>query len=171
MPRFDLTYRGADNQPHRPVMIHRALLGSFERMIGVLTEHWAGAFPLWLAPEQARVLSIAEPFEAYANEVKAALQAAGIRAEVDSSPEKIGKRVRDAAIAKVPYILVVGEKEAQARTVTVRRRGSERQTPMALADFLERVTGEVKRRDEAPEQTWPKDAVSSSPDATAAPPG
>jgi threonyl-tRNA synthetase len=153
-PRFDLTYKGADNLPHRPVMIHRALLGSFERMIGVLTEHWAGAFPLWLAPEQVRVLPVTEAFEGYAREVKAKLFDKAVRVEVDASPDKVAKRVRDAALAKVPYILVVGEKEQIARTVTVRGRGSEKQTALGLDAFVERVLGEIARRERAPEETW-----------------
>ncbi|MBI3726292.1 threonine--tRNA ligase [bacterium] len=161
--RFDLSYKGQDNQPHRPVMIHRALLGSLERMIGVLIEHWAGAFPLWLAPEQARVLPVAEAFVSYAREVEKALFDAGLRASVDDSPEKVGKRVRDAVLAKVPYVLVVGEKEAQARSVTVRARSSEKQVVLSLSSLIERARGEVARRELAPE------ASTTSLDAAAAP--
>jgi threonyl-tRNA synthetase len=158
-PRFDLTYKGEDNQAHRPVMIHRALLGSFERMIGVLTEHWAGAFPLWLAPVQARVLPVAEAHAPYAKEIHEKLFALGVRSELDASADPLKQRVKDASLVKVPYILVVGEKEAQARTVTVRRRGSDRQTTLALDAFVERVRREVQSRARAPEETWVEEAA------------
>src|SRR5207253_1888938 len=115
-----LDFKGQDNQPHKPVMIHRALLGSFERMIGVLTEHWAGAFPLWLAPEQARILPVAEAFSGYANEVRGKLHDAGIRISVDDSSDPLKQKIKTAMPLKIPYLLVVGEKEAQARTVTAR---------------------------------------------------
>ncbi len=157
--RFELDYKGQDNAAHRPVMIHRALLGSFERMIGVLTEHWAGAFPLWLAPEQVRVIPVAENFEPYAREVKERLFALGVRCEVDAGSDPLKQRLKVALPLKIPYILVVGDKEVQAKTVTVRRRGSDRQTTLSLDAFIERVKGEVAKRERAPEETWPKDAV------------
>lgn len=159
--RFELDFKGQDNAPHRPVMIHRALLGSFERMIGVLTEHWAGAFPLWLAPEQVRVLPVAEAFEPYAREVKEKLFELGFRAEVDAGADPLKQRLKVALPQKIPYVLVVGEKEAQAKTVTVRRRGSERQTTLALDAFRDRMKGEVQRRDRAPEETWPQESAPS----------
>jgi threonyl-tRNA synthetase len=120
--RFDLAYTGADNAEHRPVMIHRALLGSFERFIGILIEHYAGLLPLWLAPVQASVLSISQPAAAYAGEVAQELRKAGLRVHVDDRGESLGRKVRDAELSKVPYMLVVGEREAAERTVSVRER-------------------------------------------------
>jgi threonyl-tRNA synthetase len=166
--RFDLEFKGQDNAGHKPVMIHRALLGSFERMIGVLTEHWAGAFPLWLAPEQVRILPVAENFEPYAREVQAALVAAGLRAEVDATSDPLKQRLKVALPQKIPYILVVGEKEAQAKTVTVRRRGSDRQTTLDLPAFVDRARGEAARRERAPEETWPQESAASAPSQDAA---
>ena len=113
--RFELTYMGADNQEHRPVMIHRALMGSFERFIGILIEHYAGEFPLWLAPVQARVLPIADRHIDYAREVAEQLRAAGIRADVDDRTESVGKKIREGELKKVPYMLVVGDQEAVGR--------------------------------------------------------
>src|SRR5699024_2914649 len=112
--KFDLTYIGADNQPHRPVMIHRVIFGSIERFIGILTEHFAGAFPLWLSPVQARVMNITERQSAYAAEVAAKLRAAGIRTELDDRNEKIGYKIRAAQTEKVPYMLVLGDKEEES---------------------------------------------------------
>ncbi len=143
--RFDLTYTGADNRPHRPVMIHRAPFGSMERFIGVLTEHFAGAFPLWLAPVQVTVLSISEKSAEYAVTVMQALQAAGLRATAGVGPEKIGAKIRAASMEKIPYLLIVGEQEAAAGTVAVRPRvGAEEKMP--LAAFAERATAEVAER-------------------------
>src|SRR5207302_1830331 len=107
--RFDLEYTGADNHPHRPVMIHRAPFGSMERFMGILIEHFAGAFPLWLAPEQVRVLPISEKFTDYGRKVEAELKAAGFRAAGDYRPEKIGAKIREAQLEKIPYMLAVGE--------------------------------------------------------------
>ncbi len=125
--RFGLMYIGPDGQEHTPVMIHRAILGSFERFVGVLLEHTAGELPLWLAPVQVRVLPVSEKFLPYADEVFALLQAAGLRAEVDRSDEKLGKKIRLAEQAKVPLIWVVGAKEAESRTVAIRDRQSRSQ--------------------------------------------
>ena len=118
--RFALEYVGADNQPHRPVMIHRAPFGSLERFTGILIEHFAGAFPLWLAPEQARVLTISDKSAEYGRKVEAELKAAGFRVSGDYRPEKVGAKIRDGSLEKVPYLLVVGEKDAAAGTVSVR---------------------------------------------------
>ena len=118
--RFDLTYTGADNKPHRPVMIHRAPFGSMERFIGVLTEHFAGAFPLWLAPVQATVLSVSEKSADYAIKVFDTLQSAGVRATAGLGAEKIGSKIREGLMAKIPFIVTVGEQEAAAGTVSVR---------------------------------------------------
>ncbi len=118
--RFELTYQGSDNAEHRPVMIHRALLGSMERFAGILIEHHAGRFPVWLAPTQAAVLPVADRHLDHAREVEAALRERGVRVRVDQRSESVGKKVHDAEEAKVPYMLVVGDREQQARLVSVR---------------------------------------------------
>jgi threonyl-tRNA synthetase len=123
--RFQLEYIDSDGQPKRPVVIHRAIFGSYERFIGVLTEHYAGAFPTWLAPVQARVLPISEKHAVYARTVHATLRAARMRAELDDRNEKLGYRIREAQLRKVPYMLVVGEREAQSGTVSLRHRTGE----------------------------------------------
>ena len=120
--RFDLKYIGADNAEHRPVVIHRAIFGSFERFIAILIEHYAGAFPLWLAPVQAIVLPIADRHLAYAAAVRDRLAAAGLRVELDERQEKIGYKIREAQLQKIPYMLVVGDREAAEGTVSVRTR-------------------------------------------------
>ena len=144
--RFDLHYTGADNKPHRPVMIHRAPFGSMERFVGVLIEHFAGAFPVWLAPEQARVLPISEKVAGYADEVAAALRAVGVRAAVDSSQDKLGAKIRLAQVEKVPYMLVVGGKEAESRQVSVRSRKAGDEGVHALENFVERIKTEISER-------------------------
>jgi threonyl-tRNA synthetase len=144
--RFGLEYTGADDEPHQPVMVHRALLGSFERFVGILTEHYAGEFPVWLTPVQALVLPIADRHNDYAREVAGALREAGLRVEVDERPESTGRKVRDAELRKVPYMLVVGDREAEARTVGVRehRRGDAGAVP--LHEFVERLRQESATR-------------------------
>jgi threonyl-tRNA synthetase len=134
--RFKLEYIGADNAEHRPVMIHRAILGSIERFIGIIIEHFAGAFPLWLAPVQAAVLPLSEKFLDYAREVAAKLKAAGLRVDTDESNEKLGAKIRTAQLQKVPYMLVVGEKEAAAGTVSVRKRTGGEQAVISVEDFV-----------------------------------
>lgn len=121
--RFELEYIGSDNQKHRPVMIHRAPFGSLERFIAILIEHTGGNFPLWLAPEQMAILPISEKFHDYAWEVKNQLQAAGITGEVDERGEKIGRKIRDAEVKKVPFMIIIGEKEVESKTISVRRKG------------------------------------------------
>jgi threonyl-tRNA synthetase len=121
--RFDLNYVGADNAEHRPVMIHRAILGSIERFFGIIIEHFAGAFPLWLAPVQAKVLPVSEKFLDYAHQVTAELSRRGLRAEADVSNEKLGAKIRQAQLEKVPLMLIVGEKEVESGTVSLRKRG------------------------------------------------
>ncbi len=121
--RFELEYTGADGEKHRPVMIHRVVLGSIERFIGVITEHFAGAFPLWLAPVQVKILPIADRHHDYAKEVCAKLEAMGLRVEVDERSEKIGYKIREAQLHKIPYMLLVGDKEIEDGTVSVRKRG------------------------------------------------
>jgi threonyl-tRNA synthetase len=144
--RFDLAYTGADNADHRPVMIHRALMGSFERFIGILIEHYAGEFPLWLAPLQVLVLPIADRHNDYATRVRDELREKGLRVEVDDRTESVGRKIRDGELRKVPYMLVVGDKEAEAGVVAVRRHregdlGTE--TPAELGD---RLAAEVAER-------------------------
>ena len=123
--RLDATYIGEDGEKHRPVMLHRAILGTFERFIGILIEHHAGKFPLWLAPVQAVVATIVSDADDYAREVVAKLQAAGLRVEADLRNEKINYKVREHSLAKVPLLLVVGKREAEEGTVAVRRLGSD----------------------------------------------
>jgi threonyl-tRNA synthetase len=120
--RFELEYIAADGKAHQPVMIHRALLGSLERFFGILIEHYAGAFPLWLAPVQATILPVAERHHEYARQVEAELKAAGVRVQIDDRSEKLGYKIREAQVQKVPYMLVVGDKEAAAGGVSVRHR-------------------------------------------------
>ncbi len=148
--RFDLKYIGADNAEHRPVVIHRAIFGSFERFIALLIEHYAGAFPMWLAPVQAAVLPIADRHLDYATSVRANLTAAGLRATVDDRQEKIGYKIREAQLQKVPYMLVVGDKEAAEGTVGVRHRVSGDQGAMRTAAFVEAALNESRTRAAAP---------------------
>jgi len=144
--RFGLEYTGADNAEHMPVMIHRALLGSFERFIGILIEHYAGEFPLWLAPVQALILPIADRHENYAREVAAELAIAGLRTEVDERTESVGKKIREGELRKAPYMLVVGDKEAEARQVSVRRHREGDLGAMAVEDFAARAREEIENR-------------------------
>ena len=148
--RFDLSYVGPDNKPHKPVMIHRAPFGSMERFIGVLTEHFAGAFPLWLAPVQVAVLTISEKFLDYGNKVVDALKAANIRTDARFGPEKIGAKIRDASMEKIPYQLIVGEQEAAAGKVSVRGRGEKAdQGQMMLEEFIQRCEQEISTKGQA----------------------
>jgi len=144
--RFDLNYIGPDNQKHRPVMIHRAPFGSLERFTGTLIEHFAGAFPTWLSPEQVRVLTISEKADAFAREVHAKLQAAGLRAGLDVEAEKIGAKIRNAQLEKIPYMLVIGQKEAEANSVAVRHRSKGDLGVKPVEEFLELITTEVRGR-------------------------
>jgi threonyl-tRNA synthetase len=144
--RFDLHYAGADNKPHRPVMIHRAPFGSMERFVGVLIEHFAGAFPVWLAPEQARILPVSDKVAEYAEEVLAALRAAGVRATIDRSQDKLGAKIRLAQVDKVPYMIVVGGKEAESRQVSVRSRKEGDEGSKPIEDFVERIKQEISGR-------------------------
>jgi threonyl-tRNA synthetase len=144
--RFNLEYIGDDGKEHRPVMIHRAILGSLERFIGIIIEHFAGAFPLWLAPVQAKVLPLSEKFLDYAAVVEQKLKAAGLRAETDASNEKLGAKIRDAQLKKMPYMLVVGEKEAQAGTVAVRKRTGGDQPVMTVEEFVGMAREEIRTR-------------------------
>jgi threonyl-tRNA synthetase len=144
--RFELEYTGADNQKHRPVMIHRAPFGSMERFIAVLIEHCAGNFPLWLSPEQVIILGISEKYNDYAHKVSEFLKNSDIRASVDERDEKIGKKIRDAEIRKVPYMLIVGEKEAAENSVSVRKHGQGDLGSMPLDKFSEMILDDVNAR-------------------------
>ena len=144
--RFDLHYIGADNTKHRPVMIHRAPFGSMERFTGVLIEHFAGHFPAWLAPEQVRVLTISEKSIEFATEAHAQLKAAGLRVSLDNTAEKVGAKIRNAQLQKIPYMLVIGEKEAAIQSVSVRHAKKGDLGVKLLAEFLESITREVAER-------------------------
>ena len=133
--RFELTYQGADNEEHRPVMIHRALLGSMERFAGILIEHYGGRFPAWLAPVQIAVLPVSDAYSGYGGGVAAELRRAGLRVRVDERTESVGRKIRDAELAKVPFMLVVGEREEADRTASVRSHGRGDLGPMALAEI------------------------------------
>lgn len=141
--KFDLTYVGQDNEKHRPVVLHRAMYGSMERFIGILIEHYAGAFPVWLTPIQARIMNISEVHVPYAEEVKAKLQQAGIRVELDARNEKIGYKIREAQVDKIPYMLVIGEKEMADGTLSVRRRGVGDEGAMSVDGFIEKIRAEI----------------------------
>jgi threonyl-tRNA synthetase len=144
--RFGLTYTGADNAEHQPVMIHRALMGSYERFIGILLEHLGGELPAWLAPVQAIVLPIADRHVAWADEVAARIERGGLRAERDERSESVGRKIRDAELRKIPYMLVVGDREQEAGAVSVRVHRGGDDGAVALDDFIERLAAEVKSR-------------------------
>lgn len=143
--RFELEYTGADNQKHRPVMIHRAPFGSMERFVAVLIEHTAGKFPLWLTPDQVVILPVSEKFNDYAYEVLKALKKQGIRGEVDDRNEKVGRKIRDNELKRIPYLLVVGEKEAENQEVSVRKQGEGNQGSMKLITFAENLKKEIEK--------------------------
>ena len=144
--RFDLKYIGADNAEHRPIVIHRAIFGSFERFIALLIEHYAGAFPLWLAPVQAMVVPIADRHLDYAESVASRLRADGLRVEVDARQEKMGYKIREAQLRKVPYMLVTGDREAEADAVAVRHRSEGDQGARSIDDFIADARAEISRR-------------------------
>jgi threonyl-tRNA synthetase len=145
--RFELEYVGEDNHRHRPVMLHRVLVGSMERFVGGLIEHYAGAFPLWLAPEQVRVIPIMEEVREAAASLAEELRGAGIRATLDDRADTLNYRIRDAETHKVPYMAVLGAREAEAGTVAVRRRGAgKKQDVIARGEFSERLREEIRTR-------------------------
>ncbi|HRZ13403.1 MAG TPA: threonine--tRNA ligase [Kiritimatiellia bacterium] len=148
--RFDMAFTGADGKDHRPYMVHRALFGSIERFFGILTEHYAGAFPFWLAPEQARVLPLTDKQAEYARSVAAALRDAGFRVGLDERPEKLGARIRDAQLMKIPYMLVAGGREAEAKTVAVRSRTEGDRGAVDLPALITMWKAEEDRRGLAP---------------------
>jgi len=142
--RFELEYVGADNSKHRPVMIHRAPFGSMERFVAILIEHCAGKFPLWLTPEQARILPVSDKYNDYAQVVSKSLQNRDIRALVDDRSEKVGKKIREAELAKVPYMLIVGGDEAEQGTVAVRKQGEGDLGGLSISAFADQVDSEVE---------------------------
>ncbi|HEX4601892.1 MAG TPA: threonine--tRNA ligase, partial [Gemmatimonadales bacterium] len=145
--RFGLEYAGEDNRPHQPVMIHRAIYGTLERFVGFLIEHFAGAFPLWLSPEQVRVLPIADAQLGAARAVHDGLRAAGIRSHLDERKDTLNYKIRDAETQKVPYMAVVGQREADAGSVAVRVRGAgTKQVILPVADFTARLAAEIRAR-------------------------
>ncbi|MBE1442329.1 threonine--tRNA ligase [Paenibacillus sp. OAS669] len=144
--KFDLSYIGEDNQKHRPVVIHRAIYGSIDRFIGILTEHYSGAFPVWLAPVQAKLLPVSDNYIDYALQVKKQLEDAGIRVEVDIRSEKLGYKIREAQLEKVPYMLVLGESEKNSGQAAVRSRGEGDQGVMSIAQFVEQISAEIRNK-------------------------
>lgn len=152
--RFELEYVGADNERHTPVMIHRAIFGSLERMIGILVEHFAGALPVWLSPVQVAVLPIADAHHEGAESVAAALTKAGVRVQVDRRNLKIGKKVREAAVAKIPYQIMIGDREVEDGSVSVRARGNRQLGSMAVEAFVERIGAEIAERRVEAVESW-----------------
>ncbi len=144
--RFDLTYVGADGEKHRPVMVHRVVFGSIERFIAILTEHFAGAFPLWLSPVQAKILTITQRADGWAKELEQRLTAAGLRVETDLRNEKIGFKIREAQMEKVPYMLVIGDKEVEEGVAAVRARGQGDIGKLSVEALIERLLGEIKNK-------------------------
>jgi threonyl-tRNA synthetase len=144
--RFELEYVGPDGLKHRPIMVHRAAFGSIERFIGILIEHYAGKFPVWLSPVQVRLLPITDRNNEYTDKVESALKAAGVRCESDKRQEKTGFKVREAQLERIPYMLVIGDKEQAENTVSVRRRDGGEMTTMAFDDFVAMITKEIKDR-------------------------
>lgn len=142
--RFGLAYIDHDGEKKTPILIHRALFGSFERFIGIITEHFAGAFPVWLSPEQIRILPIADAHMEYAKQIQQKLQAQGIRVELDERNEKIGYKIREAQVQKVPYMLVIGQKEMEQQTVGVRSRGEGDIGAMEVSCFIEKIKEEIE---------------------------
>lgn len=151
--RFGLEYIGEDGAPHRPYMIHRAIYGSLERFFGILLEHYGGAFPLWLAPVQVRILSLTEAEEEYARQVAEELERGGLRVEVDARSEKVGYKIRQGEVEKVPYLLIVGPREVKASAVSVRGHGGQELGPSSVGEFLERALAELETRRAASRST------------------
>lgn len=144
--RFDLSFVNEQGEKERPVVIHRAISGSLERFMGVMIEHFGGAFPLWLAPVQMQIVPVAEKFNDYAFELKKSFSQQDLRASVDDSSDSFSKKIRNAEMMKVPYILIVGEKEEAASSVSVREFRSKKQYEKSVSDFISQVTSERKER-------------------------
>ena len=140
-----MTYTGSDNRDHQPIMIHRALMGSLERFVGVLIEHYAGAFPIWFAPVQARIMNITDDQSAYCERVYEQLRKAGVRIEKDLRNEKLNYKIREAQMAKIPYMLIIGEKEKADNTVTVRMRDGKNLPPMSIDEFAVKIDEESRQ--------------------------
>ena len=145
--KFELEYTDENGQKQEPVMIHRALYGSLERMIGVLTEHFAGAFPVWLSPVQVKVISLTDRNETYAKEVFERLMAEGIRAELDVRSEKVGYKIREALMQKIPYLIIVGDEEEASKTISLRGRMGLNETGLNLADFVAKIKTQIETRE------------------------
>lgn len=145
--RFELTYVGSDGEKHRPIMIHRVIFGSIERFIGILTEHFAGKFPLWLAPVQVKLLTVTEKFSDYAKEVGQRLEAAGLRTVLDIRNEKIGYKIREARNERTPYICIIGEREAEAGLLTVRSSKAGELGEMKVEELQEKLLKEIENKD------------------------
>jgi threonyl-tRNA synthetase len=143
--RFELEYKGSDNQVHRPVMIHRAPFGSMERFVAVLLEHCGGNFPLWLTPEQVKILPVSDKYNDYAKEVAQFLEISDIRALVDERNEKIGRKIRDAEVSKTPFMLIVGEKEVESGQLSVRRHSQGDQGAMSKEEFVKLIADEISQ--------------------------
>jgi threonyl-tRNA synthetase len=152
--RFELTYTSATGGDERPVMIHRALLGSIERFMAILIEHCAGAFPLWIAPIQVRILTVTDDYKDYAKTILDEMRNSGWRVELDERNEKLGYKIREAQLAKIPYALIIGEKEAQAQTVSPRRRGGENLPPVSVSEFIARLRSETAQEKEQPNECF-----------------
>jgi len=144
--RFDVTYRGSDGKDHRPIMIHRALMGSLERFFGVLIEHYAGAFPLWLAPVQVEILTIAERHSDYSASLLGILKSEGIRTGLNTENEKVGYKIRNATLRKVPYLVIIGDREVSEQKVTVRKRSGENIGPFTINEFIEIIKGKIENK-------------------------
>jgi len=140
--RFDLAYVGSDGEKHRPVMLHRVILGAMERFIGVLIEHYAGAFPVWLAPTQAILMTVTDRQISYAERVYSQLVQAGVRAEKDFRNEKLGFKIREAQVQKIPYMLVIGDREVKEETISPRKRSGETLKSMRIEDFVKQIQSE-----------------------------
>ena len=144
--RFELDYIGSDGEKHRPIVIHRVIFGSIERFIGILIEHFAGKFPTWLAPVQVKILPISDKFTDYTNEVREKLEANGVRVETDLRTEKIGYKIREARNERVPYIIIIGEKEENDKTISLRSRDNGDEGAIDLKEFINRITTEIKNK-------------------------
>jgi threonyl-tRNA synthetase len=145
--KFDLNYVDEKNEKRRPVVIHRAICGSMDRFIGILIEHFAGAFPVWLAPVQVEVMPVsAEAHQQYASSVEVKLNQAGIRVKLDSRNEKLGYKIREAQMKKIPYILVVGDKEAENGTVNIRKYAEDKPRALSIEEFIESLSSEIKNK-------------------------
>jgi len=144
--RFDMTYRGSDGKDHRPIMIHRALMGSLERFFGILIEHYAGAFPLWLSPVQVEVLTIAERHSDYAVTISEGLKSEGVRTSLNLENEKIGYKIRNATMRKVPYLVIIGDKEVSEKKLTLRKRSGENIGPLKIEEFIDIIKDRIKNK-------------------------